>query len=196
MRAKLALLFLCSSAVFAQRVSIGVKGGVPLTGGFTDTTIMGVDAIRRTFSESNQYIVGPMVELHLPLGLSVEADGLYHPLNFAVQNRVISLGTTFRSVTNISSWEFPILGKYRSPIPLVKPFVELGPNFRHVGGNRTYFSNAGLTMGVGIELRLGKLRMGPEVRYTRWASDASPGPGASFAPSNLNQGVFLIGISY
>jgi hypothetical protein len=195
MRAKLALLFLCSSAVFAQRVSIGVKGGVPITGAFTDTTAMGVDAIRRTFSESNQYIVGPMVELHLPLGLSVEADGLYHPLNFATENRVIPLGL-FRSVTNISSWESPILGKYRSPIPLVKPFVELGPNFRHVGGNRTYFSNTGLTMGVGIELRLGKLRMGPEVRYTRWASDASSPPGAPFAPSNLNQAVFLIGISY
>jgi hypothetical protein len=196
MRAKLALLFLCSSAVFAQRFSIGVKGGVPITGAFSNTTTTGVDVVTRTFSESNQYIIGPTVELHLPLGLSVEADGLYHPLNFAMENRVIPLGT-FRSVTNISSWEFPILGKYRSPIPLVKPFVELGPNFRHVGGNRTYFSNTGLTMGVGIELRLGKLRMGPEVRYTRWGSDASPGRGvASFPPSNLNQSVFLIGISY
>lgn len=155
---------------------------------------MGVDIVTRTFSESNQYIVGPMVELRLPLGLSVEADGLYHPLNFAIENRVIPLGL-FRSVTDITSWEFPILGKYHLPFPIVKPYAELGPSFRHVGGNRTYFSNTGLTAGVGVEVKLGRLRFGPEIRYTRWGADATP---LSFptAASNVNQGEFLVGISF
>jgi hypothetical protein len=194
MGARLASLFLLSCAAFAQPFSAGIKGGVPFTGAFSDLTTMGVDIVTRTFSESNQYIVGPMVELRLPLGLSVEADGLYHPLNFAIENRVIPLGL-FRSVTDITSWEFPILGKYHLPFPIVKPYAELGPSFRHVGGNRTYFSNTGLTAGVGVEVKLGRLRFGPEIRYTRWGADAPP---LSFPPaaSNVNQGEFLIGISF
>ena len=143
----------------------------------------------RTFSESKQYIVGPMIELHLPLGFSVEADGLYHPLNLAIT----TLGS--RSVTDISSWEFPILGRYHLPFPIVKPYAELGPSFRTV--NRGNFSNSGITTGFGVEVKLGRVRMGPGIRYTRWGADAKPGPGVfSFPPSNVNQGVFLIGISF
>jgi hypothetical protein len=196
MRLISASLFLLGGAAFAQPFSVGVKGGVPFTGAFSDVTTMGVDVVTRTFSESNQYIVGPMIELHLPLGLSVEADGLYRPLNFASENRVTPLGL-FRSVTNISSWEFPIVGKFHLPFPIVKPYAELGPTFRHVGGNLTYFSNTGLTAGVGVEVKLGHLRFGPEIRYTRWGADAPPGRGVGFlAPSNVNQGEFLIGISF
>jgi len=134
MGVKLASLFLFAGAAFAQPFSVGVKGGVPFTGAFSDFT--SPDRITRTFSESNEYIVGAMIELRLPLGFSVEADGLYRPLNFAVENR-LTPPAVFRSVTNISSWEFPIVGKFRLPFPVVKPYAELGPSFRHVGGNRT-----------------------------------------------------------
>jgi hypothetical protein len=194
MRLISASLFLLGGAAFAQPFSVGVKGGVPFTGAFSDVT--SPDQIIHTFSESNEYIVGAMIELHLPLGLSVEADGLYHPLNFASENLASALGV-FRSVTNISSWEFPIVGKFRLPFPIVKPYAELGPTFRHVGGNLTYFSNTGLTAGIGVEVKLGRVRVGPEIRYTRWGGDAPPGQGVGFlAPSNVNQGVFLIGISF
>jgi hypothetical protein len=194
MRAILVSLFLLGGAAFAQPFSAGVKGGVPFNGAFSDAT--SIDGITHTFSESNEYIVGAMIELHLPLGFSVEADGLYHPLNFAIENR-LTPSSVFRSVTNISSWEFPIVGKFRFPFPIVKPYVELGPSFRHVGGNRTYFSNTGLTAGVGVEVKLGHLRVGPEIRYTHWGADSLPGRGIGFlAPSTVNQGEFLIGISF
>ena len=77
----------------------------------------------------------------------------------------------------------------------MKPYVELGPSFRTL--NRVYFSNSGLTAGLGVEAKLGRLRFGPEIRYTRWGADAAPGRGVFFlAPSQVNQAEFLIGISF
>jgi len=191
----MAVLLTLGSA-FGQHLSVGIKGGVPITGAFTDFTANGVDTITHTFSDSKQYVVGPTIELHLPLGLSVEADGFYRPLNLATETR-IAPSTVFRSVTNITSWEFPILGKFRLPFPIVKPYVEAGPSFRWVGSNASYLSNTGVSFGGGVELKLERLRLGPEIRYTRWASDApAPRGVAFFAPSSANQTEFLVGISF
>ena len=191
------MLFLASMA-FGQRLSIGIKAGVPLTDAFQDKTISGVDFSQRTFSKSREYIVGAMLEVHLPAGLSVEADGLYHPLNFATENRIALRPALFRSSNNYSSFEFPILAKYRLPTPLIHPYVEAGPNFRTLGGNfDSYLSHAALTIGGGVEFRVLKLRIAPEIRYTRWGDDAKPGPGAGFlAPSDVNQASFLVGLSF
>ena len=196
MKQTFTLLFLTLGSLSAQHLSIGIKGGVPITGAFSDFTENGVNTITHTFSDSNQYVIGPMIELHLPLGLSVEADGLYRPLNLATETRIVP-STVIRSVTNITSWEFPILGKFRLPFPIVKPYVEAGPSFRWVGSNATYISNTGVAFGGGVELKLGRLRLGPEIRYTRWASDAPAPTGvAFFAPSSANQTEFLVGLSF
>src|SRR5713101_3314531 len=114
---KLVPLLFLGSAAFAQVWSVGVKGGVPFTGAFSDVTTIG----SRTFSQSKQYIVGPMVELQLPLGFSAEVDAFYRPLNSAFQFTVQQ--NPFTYAHNISSWEFPILGKFRLPFPVVKPKI-------------------------------------------------------------------------
>jgi len=190
----LTLLFLLSSAAYGQLFSIGIKGGVPFTGGFSDVTAMGVDTISRTFSNSNEYIIGTMGELHLPLGLSVEADALYRPLNLATSNTVVPQTVPFQTSRNINSFEFPILAKYHFPFPLVKPYVEAGPSFRAV--SISYLSNSGFTMGGGVELKISKVRFGPEIRYTRWGSDGTPSVAVLQAPSNVNQAEFLLGLSF
>ena len=192
------LLVCLASLSFGQHLSIGVKVGVPFTDAFADHSMIGVDVLQRTFSDSKLYLVGPMIELHLPLGLSVEAGGLYHPLNFATENRIAPRPAVFRSSNNYSSWEFPILGKYRLPVPLIKPYVEAGPNFRTLGGNfDSYVSQAGFTIGGGVEFKITKLRIAPELRYTRWGDDEKPGRGVgSLAPSNVNQAAFLVGFSF
>jgi hypothetical protein len=64
---------------FGQIFSVGVTGGVGLTDGIENQTIDGY----HFYSYSKDYIVGPMVELNLPLHLSVEADALYRPLSLA-----------------------------------------------------------------------------------------------------------------
>jgi opacity protein-like surface antigen len=173
----LVLPFTCAG----QILSIGVKAGLPFTDAFNTFT----SGSFRSFSDSKNYIVGPMVELHLPLGLSAEANALYRPLNL----------TTNGSSSNYSSWEFPILAKYRFPFPLIKPYVEAGPSFRTVGGFLgNNLSNSGFTAGVGIELRLSRLRIGPEIRYTHWGADASAAQ--AVFNSNQNQGEFLVGFSF
>ena len=190
-------LFFSSSAFALGPFSIGVKGGVSLTDAFSDQTGTSFGATQRTYSDARDYIVGPMVELRLPFGLGVEADGLYRPLSFATQ---LSNGAgTGSSSERIASWEFPILAKYRFGFPLVHPYVEAGPSFRTVGGNfGSSLSDKGFTGGAGIEVNALLLRVAPEFRYTHWGNDSAPNPnaGGGVIPSNRNQVEFLVGLSF
>jgi hypothetical protein len=186
--------FLLVSLASAQPISFGIRGGVPFTGGFSDLTTTSGTSFVKMFSDSNEFEIGPMVELHLPLGLSVEADALYHPLNLTQE---ISTTSIVRNSTNVSSWEFPIVGKYRFlHLPLIKPFVEAGPSFRATGSAASYFSKAGFILGAGVELKLARIRIEPELRYNRWGSDAASAAAQGMTPSNVNQAQFLIGITF
>lgn len=183
-----------SSSFAAQFFSVGVKAGFPFSDSFQSDTY-GTTVLRyHSGSSGGEYIVGPMGEVHLPLGLSVEADALYRPLNFKV-SAVSPLGATVQD-SSYSSWEFPILAKWRVPFPVLKPYIEGGPSFRAVGGHAgDYLSNDGLTFGVGVELRISRVRVGPEIRFTHWGSDASGAPNAGII-SAQNQGEFLVGFSF
>ena len=188
-----ALLCLISSFSFAgQFLSVGVKAGVPFTDDFSSDTFSVPPQVYRSYSNSTGYIIGPTGEIHLPLGLSVEVDALYRPLDL----RTDLVGDGRVTHNTYSSWEFPILAKWRFPIPLLKPYIEAGPSFRAVGGSASDFlSNNGLTLGAGIELRVSRVRIGPELRFTHWGSDASGASGHGFI-SNQNQGEFLVGFSF
>jgi len=192
------ILLACSltTAFAAEHIlSVGIKGGVPLTDAFTDHTANGIDTIAHTFSDSKEYVIGPTVELSLPFGFAVEADALYRPLNLATASAVIPQSLTHSS-TNINSWEFPILGKYHFlHTPVIKPYVEAGPIFRHVGSQASYFSNSGFALGGGIDLKLLLVKITPELRYSRWGGDARV-QFFNAPPSQLNQAEFLIGISF
>lgn len=179
----------------AQPFGAGIVAGVPLTGGLASTTQQEVDLIQRTYSDSNLYIIGAMVELRLPLGFAVEADGLYHPINFSETIQVIPAGSGHYS-ENYSSWEFPILAKYRFSFPVVKLFVEAGPSFRTLASGLSWLSGKGFTVGGGVELKVLKLRIAPELRYTHWGSDAASSIANGFPPSQQNQGEFVVGFSF
>lgn len=176
-------------------LSVGIKGGVPLSDAFSNHTTMSVDVITHAFSDSKNYVIGPMVELHLPFGLSVEADALYRPLSLVTETHVIPQPVA-RFSTNINSWEFPILGKYRFlHTPIVKPYVEAGPIFRHVGSEGSFLSNAGFAIGTGVDFKLLRVTITPEIRYSRWGGDAAVKAFIA-PPSNLNQAEFLMGLSF
>jgi hypothetical protein len=185
-------LLLVSATGFAQLpfFSVGIKGGVPLTDAFSTQTILNT----KTYSDAKNYIVGPTVELKLPFHLSVEADALYRSLNLTTQ----SLSNVANSIASrdFTSWEFPVVAKYHLfSVPLVNPYVEAGPSFRTVSGSLSYLSNDGITFGAGVDIRALILRLSPEFRYTRWASDSSGGL-ANAAASNQNQVEFLVGLSF
>jgi hypothetical protein len=197
MKILLVSLFLLTNA-FGQSLSVGIRGGVPFTAALSDLTTNGADVVSRSFSNSNQYIIGPMLELHLPFGLSVEADGLYRPLNLTTETQIVPQTTVFRTSQNVTSWEFPILGKFRFPVvPIVRPYVDAGPSFRVTGSDLSFVSSKGLAAGLGLELKILRLRIAPEVRYTRWGSDTKPTVGNVVSvASDTNQGEFLVGISF
>jgi hypothetical protein len=119
-----------------------------------------------------------MVELHLPLGFSVEADALDHPLDLTQEIKTAT--STFRNSTIINSWDFPILAKYHFlPFPIVKPYLEAGPSFRATGAVSNYFSKAGFTIGAGVEIKILRLRVEPELRYIRWGRTLTSPAGKS-----------------
>jgi hypothetical protein len=192
------ILLACSftTAFGAEHIfSFGIKGGVPLTDAFTDSTTMGVDVLTHTFSNSKNYVIGPTAELSLPFGFSVEADALYRPLNLITNTTVVPQQLVHLS-TDISSWEFPILGKYHFlHTPIVKPYMEAGPIFRQVGSQGSYLSNSGFALGGGVDFKLLLVRITPELRYSRWGGDGRV-QFFNAPPSQLNQAEFLIGISF
>lgn len=201
------LVYCCASA--GQSLSIGVTGGARATD----------DVGYAATPESRRYVVGPMLELGLPFGLAVEAGALYHRNGYRVANGNFA-GYIVES-ERANSWEFPILLKYRLPVPLVKPFVEAGFAPRTISGTisesgvsidlatgrQTPFNNSvktnwsssfGVVAGGGVQFGFGRLRLSPEVRYTHWTStpiNGSFGDGASFS-SNQEQVDFLIGVGW
>lgn len=156
----------------AQLVSAGVVGGAALTDDFRNLTFLLPTYSSLSYSTSKSYVIGPSVEVELPLNLSVEADALYHPLHFT--NAIRFPNGTLNSVSpaTVVTWEFPILAKYRFPLPLVKSFGEVGPSFRTSGNlNNTAPASHGLTIGIGGETGWHRLKIAPVIRYTHWASD-------------------------
>jgi opacity protein-like surface antigen len=182
-----------------QWFSFGVKGGVPLTNAFEA-------AFQRDFgyvSDTKRYTLGPVVELRLPLSLGVEFNALYKRLNY----------DSTQAATTANSWEFPLLLKVRSPSPPVRPYFSVGPSFRRLSDVRqTVFSvlggnpgvlrptelqnrfSAGFAIGAGVELG-DRLRIAPEIRYTRWGWENFQQPSSGFR-TNLNQLDFLLGLHF
>jgi hypothetical protein len=188
-------------SAFAQvpfPIGLGVKGGSSLTDAFSDRTVTIGPTAARTYSPERDFIVGPMLEVRLPMGVSVEADALYRPLH--LNAALSSLGSSsFTSSRNVNSWEFPILLKYHMGTPILKPFIEVGPSFRHVSefpDDSPHLSTKGLALGAGVEAHVLFIRVSPEFRYTHWGSDSN-GSSSAFNPnSHSNQVEFLVGLSF
>jgi hypothetical protein len=181
-----------ASSGFGQSFSAGITGGLGLTDGIQNQSVDGY----HFYSDSKDYIVGPMVELGLPFHLSVEADALYRPLSLASYITLENGLNTAIAHGSVNTWEFPLLAKYKFSFPLIKPFVELGPSFRAAGNfNGTSPSHRGVTLGGGVEAHLLWLKIAPQIRYTHWAPD-NASPSLAVPLANPNQVEFLVGLSF
>jgi hypothetical protein len=188
----------------AQQFSLGILGGGSATSGFPNqtfaSTMPGLQGTVFTTSSSDagDYLVGGMVEVRLPKHLSIEADGIYRPLNF--HNFTSSVRPGSAPSNTVLTWEFPVLlkgGFVRIPVlPSAEAFAELGPSFRLASNrNDTRPSNRGATGGLGIEMNLGPLSVSPALRYTRWGSD--PAASIPYVPRTTpNQVETLIGLRW
>ena len=193
-----------------ERVSFGVKGGVPITDAF--------DAARGTsaayFTDTKRYLVGPTFEVHLPARFSIEVDALYKRLGYQYEAN----GPLVYSKTVANSWEFPLLGKFEILPGPVRPFVDAGVTVRNLSGikqirqtvsgatlNQVEIDNAvefnkrndvGFAFGFGVTLKLGTVRLSPELRYTRWGGENLRDPIAALLRTNRNQGDFMVGLTF
>jgi len=178
-----------------RHLSLGVVAGSSLTGDFQSYSsavhVVSVipnpgggfslhesDGTLFQYSGPRSFIAGPMVELALPRGLSLEAEAVHRPLR-AASLEVLADGTTSVFTGAITTWEFPVLAKYKFALRRVTPFAELGPSFRlpqEVNG--AALSHYGATAGAGIEARWHALKIAPALRYTHWAADHARGGGA------------------
>lgn len=195
MRALVILCFVIPA--LAQPLSISAVGGYRFTG--DPPTFVNI-------WESKHYLVGPMLEVRLPLGFAVEADALYSRLDFTSYNPMIANVTVAQSLAD--SWELPFLGKYYVPLPRVHPYLSMGVVWRHETGklnsiNYGYYlsdvtfatsfwsgSDTAFALGGGIELRLGHLRVAPEIRYVRWSLSTN------VLPLIQDEGQFLLEIGW
>jgi opacity protein-like surface antigen len=186
------VLLLFASNAAAQSVGVGVKGGVPLNDVLESSRTFGGQTFK---ANTNRFTVGPMLDIRLPFGFGVEFDALYK--RFDQTGDSINGGTVAKTGT---SWEFPLLGKFRFGHSFAKPYVEAGVSFNHLGGYLLPFrtpisqqpegstARTGLTVGAGVELKFSALRLSPGIRFSHWGSE-------TFVPST-NAADFLIGLTF
>ena len=65
------LLLAAASSAFAQRISVGVKAGVPLTG-LLRSDVRSRWCCEDVPTQTKRYTIGPVVDIGLPLGFGVE----------------------------------------------------------------------------------------------------------------------------
>ena len=189
---------------FGHRVSVGGIAGATLTKDFRGSTFE-VIAVGGALSSGvngsgpQSYIAGAMLEVEVKSGLSIEADGIYRPLQHSSYLTALPVGLLYPAtylkpqIERIVTWEFPILAKYKFGTRWVKPLVELGPSFRTpVHSFGPALSPFGITAGAGVEAKWGGVKIAPVVRYAHWGRDSSNGSG----DVRRNEAVALVGISF
>ena len=202
---RLTLTWLCLTIPgLAQNLILGAEGGLRFTG----------DVPAYGFSNSKPYLMGPKIEVGLPLHFALEADILYSRLGNTLYIPLVANESTIRTIAN--SWAFPVLAKYRLPVGRTHPFLSLGFVPRYAGGrihtihygyypSDVTFSSVGWqahdhawVLGGGIEVGLWKIRITPELRYLRWKVPSSPSPddASYYLAVPENEGQFLLGIGW
>ncbi len=182
-------LLMSAGAAFAQPFGIGIKAGIPLTDAFNVQSPNPFDYA----ADTRRYTVGGYVELRLPLRFSVELDGLYQPYEFRS-------AVPFPVQTSASSWQFPLVAKYKILPGPIKPYIEGGVAFARLTNigevpELDHENNFGIVAGAGIEFKLGPVRISPEIRYNNWTDRFFNSPGG-YLRSNQNQATFLVGLGF
>jgi hypothetical protein len=157
-----------SANATGRRISLGATVGVSLTDDYQYQAPVVLGGVTQTLRTGvHDAIAGPMAEFGTA-NWSVEVGAVYRSLRQNVILTSSSMPGAGTETGHLSTWEFPVLGKYKLPLaPSARPFVEAGPSFRIPWS----VSNFGIAIGIGVQTQLGKLKISPETRYTRWQRD-------------------------
>ena len=207
LKVKVLLLSLAALPLVAQNISVGVRGGLPLT-----DAISSVRTANFSFtSERPRYAVGPTFEVRLPLGLGFHVDALYRRITVSGTN---SSAGAAPGTNSFAFWQFPVMLKLRLGAGPYRPFVSAGPSFSKLtgvgnaascvvslggsgcAGRVLKQSGTGVAFGTGLDLALPVVRIAPEIRYTRLGANLFEGAGAATLASQRNQLEILIGVTF
>jgi opacity protein-like surface antigen len=165
----------------AQPFGLGLKLGATLNNAISAVSTESVP-------DDHHLVVGPYFELRLPLHLGLEVDALHES---SLYSSVLPGGST---------WQFPVLAKYKLLKGPVKPYVEGGIAFSHITDLKeipdlNHASNFGVVLGAGVEVKLLAPRLSAEIRYNGWAFKNIQSPTGLFE-SNQNQVAILVGVGF
>ncbi len=182
-------MLLAAASAAGQTFSLGVVGGVPVSPESQQ------DSSTHFFAKP--YAVGPIVEVGIRWGISVQASGLYERFHID-QAQGLTVGRGSGSIdfghqysVGANAWQFPLLLRYTRGRGRVAPFVDAGATLRHLGeftgkGTQVDFYlqshpaefrvssgrdlDAAITAGAGVRWRAGMFDIEPELRFLHWTS--------------------------
>jgi hypothetical protein len=182
----------CTVPIAAQWISLGMKGGLPLSS-TTDTGRSIGRTPNLSYFQMKRYTIGPSVEIGLPFRLRLEADALYKRARRDYP--FIPPGTTqlTQQGQRVDIWEIPLLLKYHWKARNLPVFAVAGSTLRRIEDididrisidtflntppvRQRYTVSSfepiryGITVGGGLSWRLPILHLEPELRYTHWTS--------------------------
>ena len=178
----------------AQSISVGIIGGAP----FSDVSKSTVSGALQSIPRSNNFTIGPSLQVNLPLSLRFEVDALFRPYDLDLR-----LSNTTVQVSG-QQWRFPAMVQYRFGDGRIRPFVGAGVSFGHLSGLASgaktlvtsgpgqllHENDASPVIGAGLDVKIPLIRISGEFRYTRQTV-------SNFSQiSNLNQAEFLLGIHF
>ena len=212
------LLLAAASSAFAQHISVGIKAGVPLT------DVVEAKSGELPFeAKTKRYTIGPVVNIGLPLGFGIEFGAMYKRVD--QKSRAVTI-TGFTPMDEINvpieqkadisavghSWEFPVALQYHFSKSSIRPYVEGGISFNHLGSvynfqNATFssptprqppftvapipgsFERVGGLVGIGVDFKLHVVHVTPGLRYTHYNEK-------NFWLPSTNAVDFLIGFTF
>jgi hypothetical protein len=169
----------------------GVRAGIPFTRSL-ESQLTGPAA---TFSSQAfgraPVSAGPAFTVVFFDRLAVEFDAVYKSMTF--KNSAFN-GTTYTTSSgNVSSWEFPLIADYSFLNGPVRPYggggMVLG---ERLSGRRFLNQLPAYVFNGGLEWRLSRIVVRPELRYTRWSSF----PQSTSMARRRNQFEYLVGFSF
>lgn len=165
----------------ADALSFGVRGGAPFGEAFEKES-------RFNLVGRNRFLLGPTLELRLPMGFGASFDFLYRRFVFE------AAGTERQGA---GQWEFPLMLRYRFPGVAARPFLAAGPIFHKITGiTSPRSSSAGVVFGAGLDLKVPLLNITPEIRYSRRFQDVVVLTGPGSLDANKNQVDFVVGFTF
>jgi hypothetical protein len=212
-----ALLALFPCLLQAQRVSIGVEGGVPVSAHSEDygqgCLYRGTTGCGPNDFFVKPYAIGATADVYLFRNLSVEGGFLYERFHKDLTQGLIAhagyvnFGQQYSVAAN--GWLFPFLLKYTIGRHRIAPFVDAGATLRHLGPfdgqgiqldfylnpqpTSVHFESgrnldAAVTVGGGLQWRISVFDVVPEIRFLHWTS--------TYYQPVQNQAMLMLGVTF